>query len=46
MDGPPAQIKVAQVLPQGVRFEIKLDEPGTEASDVLVEFSIQYGGTK
>jgi len=46
MDGPPAQIKVAQVLPQGVRFEIKLDEPVAEASDVLVEFSIQYGGAE
>lgn len=46
MDGPPAQIKVAQVLPHGVRFEIKLDEPGAEAADVLVEFSIQYDGTK
>jgi len=44
MDGPPAQIKVAQVLPHGVRIEIKLDEPGSEAADVLVEFSIQYGG--
>ncbi len=46
MDGPPAQVKVAQVLPHGVRFEIKLDEPGDLASDVLVEFSIQYGGTE
>lgn len=46
MDGPPAQIKVAQVLPHGVRFEIKLDEPGALAADVLVEFSIQYGGAE
>jgi hypothetical protein len=46
MDGPPAQIKVAQVLPHGVRFEIKLDEPGAEASDVLVEFSIQYDSAR
>lgn len=46
MDGPPAQIKVAQVLPHGVRFEIKLDEPGALAADVLVEFSIQYDGAK
>jgi hypothetical protein len=46
MDGPPAQIKVAQVLPHGVRFEIKLDEPSAVASDVLVEFSIQYDGAK
>jgi hypothetical protein len=46
MDGPPAQVKVAQVLPHGVRFEIKLDERAAEASDVLVEFSIQYAGAK
>ncbi len=46
MDGPPAQVKVAQVLPHGVRFEIKLDEPAAEASDVLIEFSIQYDGAK
>jgi hypothetical protein len=43
MDGPPARIKVAQVLPHGVRFEIKLDEPCAQACDVLVEFSIRYG---
>jgi len=41
MDGPPAQIKVAQVLPYGVRFEIKLDKPPSEASSVAIEFSIQ-----
>jgi hypothetical protein len=41
LDGPPAQIKVAQVLPYGVRFEIKLDKPCAEAADVMVEFSIQ-----
>jgi hypothetical protein len=40
-DGPSAQIKVAQVLHHGVRFEIKLDKPSAEAVDVLVEFSIQ-----
>jgi hypothetical protein len=43
MDGPPAQVKVAQSVPHGVRFEVKLDEPGEEVADVLVEFSIQYG---
>ncbi len=40
-DGPPAQVKIGQVLPYGVRFEIKLDEPASEASEVTVEFSIQ-----
>jgi hypothetical protein len=41
MDGPPATIKVAQVLPHGVRFEIKLDDPAPEPTSVIVEFSIQ-----
>jgi hypothetical protein len=41
MDGPPAQVKVAQVLPHGVRFEIKLDEPAAEPARVVIEFSIR-----
>ncbi len=40
-DGPPSQVKVAQVLPYGVRFEVKLDEPAEEACDVMIELSIQ-----
>ena len=40
-DGPPAQVKVGQVLPYGARFEIKLDEPAEEPTAVVVEFSIQ-----
>ncbi|MBI3838323.1 MAG: hypothetical protein HY288_10380 [Planctomycetia bacterium] len=40
MDGPAAHIKIAQVLPYGVRFEIKLDKPAEQASSVIVEFSI------
>ena len=43
MDGPSARIKIAQVLPHGVRFEIKLDEPAEEPSRVIVEFSIRQG---
>lgn len=39
-DGPAARIKVAQVLPYGVRFELKLDEPAVEPSGVYVEFAI------
>jgi hypothetical protein len=39
--GPDAQVKVAQVLPHGVRLEIKLDQPAREPADVTVEFSIQ-----
>ncbi|MEX0678502.1 MAG: hypothetical protein WD063_15585 [Pirellulales bacterium] len=41
MDGPPAAIKVAQVLACGVRFEVKLDQPAEEPASVLIEFSIQ-----
>lgn len=41
MDGPPARIKVAQVLEHGVRFELKLDQPAVEPARVVVEFSIQ-----
>ncbi len=41
MDGPAAQIKIAQVLPYGVRFEIKLDKPADESQSVIVEFSIR-----
>ncbi len=40
-DGPPCQVKVGQVLPYGVRLEIKLDESAEEPREVLVEFSIQ-----
>ncbi len=40
-DGPPCQVKVGQVLPYGVRLEIKLDETADEPCEVLVEFSIQ-----
>jgi hypothetical protein len=40
-DGPPAEIKIAQVLPYGVRIEIKLDEAAAEPCDVTIDFSIQ-----
>jgi hypothetical protein len=39
-DGPPADIKVAQVLPYGVRLEVKLDAPAPEPCAVAIEFSI------
>ena len=41
MDGPPAQVKVARVLPYGVRLEIKLDNVPKSAVDVSIEFSLQ-----
>jgi hypothetical protein len=39
-DGPSARLKIAQVLPYGVRFELKLDEPAAQPASVHVEFSI------
>src|SRR5262249_57491497 len=41
--GPAAEIKIAQVLCHGVRFELKLDEPAAERSSVVVEFAIREG---
>lgn len=40
-DGPDAQVKVAQVMAHGARFEIKLDREQPEPSRVGIEFSIQ-----
>ncbi len=40
VDGPSSQVKVAQMLPYGVRFEIKLDDPAEEATSVTIEFAI------
>jgi hypothetical protein len=45
MDGPPAQVKVAQILPYGARFEIKLDKPALDPANVIVEFSIHESST-
>jgi hypothetical protein len=39
--GPPAGVKVAQVLSYGARLEVKLDEPADAATSVIVEFSLQ-----
>jgi hypothetical protein len=41
VDGPPAQIKIAQVLHQGVRLEVKLERPADQDSLVTVEVSLQ-----
>ncbi len=37
--GPAASVRVAQVLPLGARFEVKLDAPAKEAVSVEIEFS-------
>jgi len=39
-DGADAQVRVAQVLPYGVRLEVKLDEPAEDACDVTIGFTI------
>ena len=39
-DGADAQVRVAQVLPYGVRLEVKLDETAEEACDVTIGFTI------
>lgn len=41
VDGPPAQIKIAQVLHQGVRLELKLERAAEQDSLVTVEVSLQ-----
>jgi hypothetical protein len=43
-DGPPAAVKITQAMSYGVRLEIKLDQPATEPSSVIVEFSIREDG--
>jgi hypothetical protein len=43
-DGPSAQIRVTQVLPQGARLEAKLDGVAQEPQQVLIEFMAQASG--
>jgi hypothetical protein len=43
-DGADAQVRVAQVLPYGVRLEVKLDQPAEEACDVTIGFAISERG--
>jgi hypothetical protein len=39
IDGPPARVKVVQVLPQGARLEVRLDEAATTPQQVVIEFT-------
>jgi hypothetical protein len=39
IDGPEARIKIAQLLPYGVRMDVKLIAPSDEPGGVLVQFS-------
>jgi len=45
-DGPPARIRVAQLLAHGVRFDVKLESPAEGATSVLVEFSARCGANR
>ena len=38
VDGPPAEIRIAQLLPYGVRFEVKLERSAAGNESVLFEF--------
>ena len=38
--GPPAEVRVASLLPFGVRLEIKLGQPAPGPQSVVVEFAI------
>ena len=35
--GPPARIKVGQMLPHGVRFDVRLEGPSTEPATLCLE---------
>ncbi|NQU23431.1 MAG: hypothetical protein HQ567_19290 [Candidatus Nealsonbacteria bacterium] len=39
VDGPPARVKTAQLLPQGARLDLKLASAAEEPHDVALEFS-------
>ena len=39
LDGPAARVKTAQILPHGIRLDIRLDRPADEASCLYVEFT-------
>ena len=41
LDGPEARIKTVQLLPYGVRFDLKLREPSESAAAVLLQFSAE-----
>lgn len=39
VDGPSARVKITQVLPQGARLEVRLDEVATSPQQVVIEFT-------
>jgi hypothetical protein len=46
VEGPSSQLKVAQVLPYGVRFEVKLDDPADAPCAVTIEFLVRERETQ
>ena len=42
VSGPDAELKVAQILPQGARFDLRLDELPGEPVDLVVEFAAHW----
>lgn len=45
LGGPPARMKTAQLLPYGVRIDLKLSGPAETDASVLLEFSARNTGT-
>ena len=46
VDGPEARLKIAQLLPYGVRMDVKLIAPSDEPAGVVVQFSARVAGTE
>ncbi len=44
LGGPAARIKTVQLLPYGVRFDLKLDQPSAAAASVLLQFAARSQG--
>lgn len=40
-DGPSANVRVGLLLPQGVRFDVKLDQPAEHDAAVTIEFTVR-----
>ena len=45
-EGPPARVKVAQLLPYGVRFDIRLGDPAEETVSLGLRFTAQVPGSQ
>jgi hypothetical protein len=45
LGGPSARMKTAQLLPYGIRIDLKLSGPSEGGASVLLEFSARNTGT-